>query len=256
MKIVELYKIITADVTYYWNSSDEDIDYLGDTYTPVAISRTNMAQTEEMSKNNLSLTVPYDNQLAILFLEDTTDLYPTMTIFQKQDSTVLTWWKGRIVNAKANDGSVALECESVFTSMRRPGLRAKYQRPCRHALYHRGCNLDKADFEVVATCTAASGVTLTVTEAGLLADGYYLGGMIRYNGKYRFILNHVGTTLTISRPHQDLNSDIALGNVSVSIYPGCLRTRDVCNDKFNNLVNFGGFPWIPTNNPFRLSSIV
>jgi len=42
----------------------------------------------------------------------------------------------------------------------------------------------------------------------------------------------------------------------VKIYPGCDRVRATCESKFDNLDNFGGFPWIPTKNPFGGSSIV
>jgi hypothetical protein len=28
-------------------------------------------------------------------------------------------------------------------------------------------------------------------------------------------------------------------------YPGCDKTQNTCTSKFNNLVNFGGFPYVP-----------
>ncbi|WP_269915579.1 phage BR0599 family protein [Acinetobacter sp. HY1485] len=44
-------------------------------------------------------------------------------------------------------------------------------------------------------------------------------------------------------------SDLALGDV-VSIYPGCDKLNTTCTDKFNNILNFGGFPFMPSSNPF------
>jgi hypothetical protein len=38
----------------------------------------------------------------------------------------------------------------------------------------------------------------------------------------------------------------------VSYYPGCDRTRLTCSLKFGNIANFGGFPWVPQKNPFRV----
>jgi hypothetical protein len=42
----------------------------------------------------------------------------------------------------------------------------------------------------------------------------------------------------------------------VKIYPGCDRTKETCNDKFSNILNYGGFAWIPAKSPFDGSSIV
>jgi hypothetical protein len=36
----------------------------------------------------------------------------------------------------------------------------------------------------------------------------------------------------------------------VEVYAGCARDLDTCLNKFNNTINFGGFPYIPLNNPF------
>jgi len=46
------------------------------------------------------------------------------------------------------------------------------------------------------------------------------------------------------------------GSLTVTLYPGCPRDRQTCNDRFNNLENYGGFDWIPSRNPFNGSSIV
>lgn len=35
----------------------------------------------------------------------------------------------------------------------------------------------------------------------------------------------------------------------VTLFPGCSHTRLDCQNKFNNLANFGGFPYIPDQNP-------
>src|SRR3546814_2715916 len=36
---------------------------------------------------------------------------------------------------------------------------------------------------------------------------------------------------------------------AISLYPGCDHRRMTCKDKFNNILNYGGFDWIPTKNP-------
>jgi hypothetical protein len=40
------------------------------------------------------------------------------------------------------------------------------------------------------------------------------------------------------------------------IAPGCDLRRDTCAGRFNNLLNFGGFPDIPGRNPFGGTGII
>ena len=56
--------------------------------------------------------------------------------------------------------------------------------------------------------------------------------------------------LTLSRAVPGL-----LTGAAITLYPGCDHTRATCAAKFANLDNFGGFPWIPTRNPFDGGSL-
>jgi len=69
----------------------------------------------------------------------------------------------------------------------------------------------------------------------------------------RFIASHSSGTLTLMQASNSLSAAIEGGPQSVTLYPGCSHTIADCRDKFNNLVNFGGFPWIPSKNPFNNS---
>jgi len=125
----------------------------------------------------------------------------------------------------------------------------------RHALYRRGCNLNDYDFAIAGTVTAASGFLVTINDLidSNIEDGYFTGGMIETaDGFLRYITQHSGTTLTLVRPLQALEDEVngSSGLANVILYPGCDHTRNTCKAKFNNLANFGGFPWIPGKNPF------
>lgn len=99
--------------------------------------------------------------------------------------------------------------------------------------------------------SVSGGLTLTISEAALKPDGYFTGGMLKLpDNTSRFIVAHAGDQITISRPVAQ-----AIGNLTASIYPGCDHLKETCNNKFQNLDNFGGFPFIPGRNPFNGSSI-
>jgi uncharacterized phage protein (TIGR02218 family) len=249
---IELYKIVIDSEAYHWTSSDTAFEHDGDTYEPAAIGRGDMVQGDEINRQNVQIRVPFDNPVAAVFLADTPDVVVSVTIFLVTDAddsepTVLTYWKGRVAGTRAEGQQMLLECESVYTSMRRTGARARYQVQCRHALYGTACGVDKSGYAVAGTVSAvaADGVTLTVTGADSQDDGYFVGGMIEFGGVFRFVVGHTGTAIRLWREMPDLAAAS-----SVTLHPGCNRTLDVCNERFNNTANYGGFPWLPNSNPF------
>ncbi|MCB1836261.1 MAG: phage BR0599 family protein [Alcanivoracaceae bacterium] len=231
------------------------------TWEPVALDPSQITQSNEMAKDAVKLSIPRDNTFARLFLGGVPEQITSVTIFRGHqgdvDEEFSVYWKGRVAGASATGDTVTLECENIFTSMRRPGLRARYQKTCRHALYGRGCNLNDYDFAMPGVVTAASGFLVTIqglTDSnGSIADGYLTGGMIETaDGFLRYITKHAGTQLTLIRPFPALEEEVESSNglANVTLYPGCDHTRTTCKEKFNNLDNFGGFPWIPGKNPF------
>ena len=152
------------------------------------------------------------------------------------------------------NSKAVIDCESVFTSLKRLGLRRRYQRSCPHVLYGNQCKVVKSDYATTGTATAISGLDVTVAEAANQADGYYSGGILEWTtlagfGRKVMIENHVGSTLTMLTPVPDLNAGTA-----VTIYPGCRRTTADCVNKFNNLENYGGMPYIPLKSVFGSSA--
>ena len=157
---------------------------------------------------------------------------------------------GRAVGVTTGIVAATLDCEHSLTTTRRKALSAVVQRPCRHALYHTGCGLSLAAFQVAGTATAVAGNTITVTEAAAQADGYYAGGIISFNGRLMMITKHAGTAITMVSALEGLAAEIAgAGSADVLIAPGCSLTMATCASRFSNLDNFGGFPWIDEN-PF------
>ena len=119
--------------------------------------------------------------------------------------------------------------------------------------------MDPEDFALDAVASAVANVkTFTVAAAATQPDGYYTGGMLRADdGTLSYIIAHVGSSITIQRLSYSLAEAIANGfPFDVKLYPGCDHSRQTCNDKFDNLLNYGGFDFIPTKNPMGGSSIV
>lgn len=260
----ELYRFVEGSVINTQTSGNAPVTYnAGDgdeLYTPFAIGRSVVEVKNELSKASLELSLALNNPVAQRYLSGIVDTVLTLTVFQQTNATTNVIWKGRLAKVKLSNKKVSLIFESIFTSMRRPGLRARWQKNCRHSLYGPGCTVDKALFAFNDDVVSISGVDVVMTDLSLFADGYFSGGMIETldDNVLRYIIAHVGNNLTLARSFDHLAALVAAGPppIAVNLYPGCAKTMTVCDGTFSNIDNYGGFPWIPNKNPMGGSSIL
>lgn len=231
-------------------------------WMPSPITPSEFSQTNELAKDPLKLTMPRDDAFAELFIGGVPEQITTVTVFRGHQGDTAEefrlYWKGRVVGVGQENDAVVLECENIFSSVKRPGLIERYQKTCRHALYHRGCNLNDYDFATIATATAISGKTITVEDADDSNTnlGYFTGGIIETeSGERRYITKHDQSQITLLSPIASLTETLSdsASVATVTLYPGCDRSRTTCKEKFDNLDNYGGFSWIPSKNPFANS---
>jgi len=257
-----LYEFNTSGGTFRYTNLSKDVSILSETWLAKPISHSDVKQSDDASKNSVKIETPVEEgTISDLFLGWFPDQIVTMSIRRGHvgETETLVYWKGRVSSHKLKESVLELNCESMFTSMKKSGARARYQRTCRHALYGRGCNVDKSLFAVAGSVDNMEGNTLNAVGAELQASGWFTGGIIEFpDGSYRSIVSHSGSAITLNRPIRYLSDNLIPGTntVDVTLYPGCDRTIATCHNKFNNLLNQGGFKWIPSNNPMGGSSIV
>lgn len=246
---VELYEFAIGSEVYRYTSAEIDMVVGSETYTSAPITRDAIERSPERVRNNLTLTVPRTFEIADRFRVSPPAEIIAVTVlrFHREDEAQVVLWLGRVLNCEWRGGSAALTCEPVSTSLQRTGLRRKYQRQCPFALYSAACGVNRADHDITTTVTAISGAQLTV--AALLSKPY-AGGFVEWvtdEGvtERRFITEFSGLVLTLVRPF----SGIAPAD-SVTVLPGDDHTMATCKNVFNNLPNYGGFPYTPRVNPF------
>lgn len=119
-----------------------------------------------------------------------------------------------------------------------------YQPTCLHTLYDSGCTLVKNGFGTNGTVGAGSTASV-INWSG--ADANFQQGSITFtSGVNVGVTANVNTVLaatsfTLGYP---LQSAPAPGD-AFTVYYGCDHTPGTCQSKFNNLVNFRGFPYVP-----------
>jgi len=259
-------------LVWTYTNAPYPIEFNNEVYLPAAVSHSEVESKQDVARADLDVTFDIQNEAASRWLKDSIETMVGLTIWEQDDSDdggdTHVIWKGRLAGTKPKGAEIVLSFDSVFTSLQRPGLGARYQRMCRHFLYGRRCKVPKANFAVRAVPTGVNGVSVTVPEAANYPPGYFAMGLIELpDGTSRLIASHSGSTIVMMRGSVSLNKlfneqgygqsyGMVYGGLAVTLYPGCPRDRQTCNDRFNNLPNYGGFDWIPSRNPFNGSSIV
>ena len=249
----ELYRFSQGANRWLYTSGQVPVDYQSETYQPASITRGGLEKGNELGRLGLEIRVPRDLSVASLFLASPPEGIVSVTLYRRHvDNTeFITYWKGRVSGSRLSGSEATLQCEPIASSLKRPGLRAHYQLLCRHVLYSNGCGALKDSFRVDGTLATVSGVTVQVATAASQPDGYFVGGMLATSAGARMIVAHAGVALTLVAPMPGLNVGDA-----VQLYAGCDHTMAHCQGRFNNLDNYGGFPFIPVKNPFSGDAIV
>lgn len=217
-------------------------------YVATAIKRNAIAQSSESGRNTLTLEVPRDLDLLREFrgVPLPGAIAVTLMRLQQRDDTfeVITLWSGRVLGASWGADAARLECEPASVSLARNGLRQLYARTCTHVLYDGMCKAVPAPVANAVFDIAGNALVLAPSS---MQPGEFAGGWVEAVGgeKKTMIVSNTDSTLTLlSMPTFETGEPVLL-------YAGCDKTMATCQGKFNNLPNYGGFPFIPNKNPFN-----
>lgn len=248
---LELYEFNYGMNVYRFTSAQTEVNHNSETWEPAFLRRGSIDFSAEDGRNNLKIDTVRNFTIADLYriMPPTDVILLTVHRLHAGDGESIVAWSGRLLNVEFSGSRAAMICEPITTSLKRTGLRRIYQRQCSHVLYGSACSVNKADFAVPVTLSGVTGVTLGSATFGLYADGFFAGGYIEFLNdgviERRFITAHSGTQITINMPLLAL-----AGGDSITAYAGCDHTMPTCKNTFNNLNNFGGFPYTPQKNPF------
>lgn len=119
-----------------------------------------------------------------------------------------------------------------------------YQAGCLHTLYDADCGVNRAGHAVGATVSSATRTTLSCALAQ--AAGWFDLGYIRFDsgalaGTKRSVKSYTPGSFVLLNPLPMVPS----AGDAFTAYPGCDKTLATCKAKFDNLIAFRGFPFIP-----------
>jgi uncharacterized phage protein (TIGR02218 family) len=150
-------------------------------------------------------------------------------------------FSGRVTSIKSLgrvSAQISVKSDLVLLDIDMP--RNLWQPTCLHALYDSGCTLNRASF--AATGTVGAGSTGQVINWSGAALTQQQGSFVLSDGRSATIKSVVpGVSLTLMVPFQEVP---AVG-AAFTAYQGCDHTQGTCQSKFNNLINFRAFPYVP-----------
>jgi len=126
-----------------------------------------------------------------------------------------------------------------------------YNRTCRWSLGSAACGVTLSSFTTACVVTVVDSSRLIFQSDNVAqTDNYYDYGLITWTvGANTGLTSEVKTytqTLGIFELQLKTPFDVAVDD-EFSVCAGCDKLAATCKTKFSNLVNFGGFPFIPGN---------
>jgi uncharacterized phage protein (TIGR02218 family) len=252
---IECFEFVTTFETYRYTSYDREIVVASKTFEPLAMKRTplRIGSSEEDSLD-VQVEIPQTCKLAKDSAYVLTPPRIDLTIYRAHlgtdlDTDYVVYWKGPVASITLSANKALFRIPGQFANALAghvPG--SFYQSPCNHVLFDGGCKVIRADFMVNTTVVGVAGLVIELDDIDGRPDHFYEGGELvnLSTGERRMITTQFGPLLTVTSPFGSL---VAGDNVQATA--GCDHAfLGDCKNKFDNNVNFGGFPYIPPINPF------
>lgn len=253
-------KFPTTTDHWYYTSFAETLTVGGHPYTPQPITHGELktglkADTESLQIDSVlftgnplaqfvPFTLPFPLQVEII----------ETTLPGLSSPTIL--FAGTIQSVDAKGKRLTANCVSLIDAFERKLPRHVFQTRCNYALFEPStCKLSRAAFEVAATITAIDSTDptiVTVSVASDLATHWFAEGWIEVGTGNTEEIRTVKDSTRIDATHQQLvlTRPLFANTVAATLValPGCDHRNTACQTKFDNYTNFGGHPYMPTDN--------
>jgi uncharacterized phage protein (TIGR02218 family) len=246
----------TDGAEFFFTDHDRDIVFDGDVYqASTGYSRTAIANDASLSVDNLDVDGVFD---ATTITEEAL----RAGLFDHAEVRVfLVNWAdlsmGALKMRRGWFGEVTLNENGKFRTELRGMVQALQQRlgeiyapECRADLGDDRCKVDLGLWTRNGTVTGVTdrAVFTATVDGAATADGWFNGGLLTWAtganaGRAIEVKSWTASTGRIEL-FMAVGYTIAIGD-TFAIYPGCDKRLDTCADRFSNVINFRGEPYVP-----------
>ena len=261
---VELYAFSVGTVPFLYTSSADTTLLGSNEYTPCkGLKRGKIEDGPEKRNGDFSVDIPTSDPLAQRFLGVLPGVRVPLTAYRYHRGDtggggpeVITIFSGFVLSASFSKKArqCTLTARSALSSLGRIIPSRSYMSSCNHILYEPiTCRADDTlptNRVSAASVLSQVGTLLNVPGLTVFADGQFNGGYVEAVGTndFRLVLEHVGDVLTLLTP-------FPVQPATVNVFRGCGHTIEACHDDHDNVVNYGGFAFVPLKVPFGTSIV-
>ena len=241
---------------YRYTDTENAKAYDGDSWEPATFAPEFPGEDGDMKEQTMKLAVQGDLTPALMLINRPPSFVCRVTVYEAnlldQNKEVRLRFAGRVISTKWSDaGTMEITVTPGSTELNLPGRPQIYMRTCGHVLYGPRCGATKTTRAMTGAVTDSGVIVLTGYPTGFIEAGAFSRGEISWTNpetgqiEYRTIglceNNGSGLSVYVDYPPS--------GVTAFSIAMGCTHTEAACMDWHNNILNYGGQPWIPLESP-------
>lgn len=249
---IDLYEFKCGNQTYSYTNAEDRIG----AYLPIPIQRASVKTNGKFEKTNLQIKVPVNTPLSEMFLPYPPP-YVVKVILRQMHKTdpaqqQLVVWSGRVLSSGRERGEAVLTVDNTLLSFKRPGLNRNFQHGCPLQLYGNLCKASKGNHSKNINVTQVEGGKIILNQAWPQpwTHDKFRGGTVEWNSdlgkEVRMIIATTPDSFTVGGNLRDVKEGTAM-----LLHLGCRHDMADCRTTFNNILNYGGQPWIPYKNPVK-----
>jgi uncharacterized phage protein (TIGR02218 family) len=245
-------------VEWFYTSHPSAIISSGQEHTPAPLIHGSIGRSVRAESEGTAITGDYDTiaplqQLVRRALARPLQLQISETTEDDPDTAVIIF-SGRVLEPQLKGRKVTARARSWSDMLNQPVPAQMIMRRCNYHVYQPDtCRVARALHELEVTITAIAARLITITGDGLadmpedwLAEGWIETGELGTTEERQILTSAAAigndVLLTINTPllHAEIDQ-------SAVVVPGCDGLYATCSDKFDNRVNFGGYPQVRRN---------
>jgi hypothetical protein len=241
---VDLYRVTAGPDIWLYTSGEFDVQTATDLWVAHPIKRKDLSY--DLKQNSITMTVPSELEPFGIYKIVTPLLpihieiydYPSMGLKFRGDI------KGIAYDANKDTATVTIGSTAFLDDTMIPNR--TYGFACSFDLYGEGCWVNKAAHTVTVPNSEVNWIQPDLIQHSAFADPTFTNGYVELDtGEAQFI------TTADTNGYVRLLWAVATRDkaTTVSIVKSCNKSTQACETIFNNLPNYGGFPYIPSKNP-------
>lgn len=244
----EIFEFNDGETSSRYTSYHMPITFAGFQYKPAHIKRGTIERNTTFQAVTCQITAPLEEKLT-KYIANYPVMPTTVKIYRglvsSFDSQSIEIFRGTIKTVQIEGVYASADCIALGSILESVWPRDIHSSFCQNTLFDAKCGLASSDYQLnftVQSLTAKGG--LVSTDIGTNGS-LYTGGYVIYLKDFRWITLGENNTFNL---HVPFDASVQPG-VVLRAHQGCSKSAIDCKNKFNNIDNFNGCPYIPSDNP-------